>query len=195
MITFLATLVLLIITSILSMISSMVFTRNWINGIMTSIIDTTRKRKLNNMSFAGPPLPRGHLIRQRKRSLLTINLAAFVLFFIPGCYGQQKAVPDCNCSPHQAAVDEVSIHTLQTARFSGPRLIEYLHGKCLKIDTSADSLLRKGGMEGLRAFPVLICGIPGSLVAADDIAKFEAGPILTYGFSTNLDLVDSVSKE
>ena len=137
-----------------------------------------------------------------KKRLLFVTLSAFVVSLC-GCSTPQKAASDCNCSPQHALINEVSIHTLQTSRFSKEQLLKYMTGKCLTIDSA-----RIGDdMEHFHFYPVLICGIPGTLafhefrtnavLSQREIAatNVEFGPIKSYGFTTNLDFIDSTYKK
>jgi hypothetical protein len=135
----------------------------------------------------------------RRRVWSSAFSCALSLFL--GCSAQQMAFPDCNCTPQKAAIDEVSIHTLQTAKFTKAQLIKYMHGKCLTIDSVS-------GYLGEFVFsPVLICGVPGELqydehvVVTNTTTREFVAPrvdsiiIKSYGFTTNLDYVDSTSKK
>ena len=104
-----------------------------------------------------------------------------------GCSAQQKAAPDCNCTPQKALINEVSIHTLQTARFSKAQMIEYMRGKCLLVDS-----LSRDPTGQLFFHPVLICGIPGELITSDPTKKL--GNKFLYYFKTSLDFIDTTYK-
>ncbi len=122
------------------------------------------------------------------RYLFTILACAIVLFF--GCSAQQKAFPDCNCIPQKALINEVSIHTLQTARFSYKQMIEYMRGKCLFVDS-----LPTDQFGHIFFYPVLICGIPGKLTSHDPEKGYGANNKFLYDFTTTLDFADSMSTE
>ena len=117
----------------------------------------------------------------------TTLACAIVLFF--GCSSQQKAFPDCNCTRQKGLINEVSIHTLQSARFSKSQMIEYMRGKCLVVDNPPTAF------AGHITFsPVLICGIPGKL-STEDPDSLPNRVQRNYFFKTNLDFIDSTWKK
>jgi hypothetical protein len=85
-------------------------------------------------------------------------------------------------------INEVSIHTLQTARFSKEQMIQYMQGKCLFVDSFPTDQYGQ-----LFFYPVLICGIPGKLSTHDPDKPFPDKYL--YDFITSLDFIDTTCKE
>jgi hypothetical protein len=124
----------------------------------------------------------------RKQVWLSIASCIIASFF--GCSAQQMAAPDCNCTPQKAAIDEISIHTLQSSRFSIHEMLSYLQGKCFTIDSSMPRIIT----SNFTCSPVIICDIPGYLEFFQLNKEIGVSPISEYGFSTNINFVDSVSR-
>jgi hypothetical protein len=119
---------------------------------------------------------------------ILLSGVSFVLLLNLGCSDVQKVYPDCRCTPQNALINEVSIHTLQTARFSQRQMIEYMRDKCLSIDSS-----QPFPSAHISFYPVLICGIPGEMTTHDPDQPFPSK--FLYDFISTLDFIDSTSKE